>query len=100
MDYVNRARLKIYAEAEIVPLKENPELLDKLELDYDYKAERIFLFHIKAFDWNCPQHITQRYTFEDVSKLNKQREDYIQDLEREIEGLKKQVNDLSSAQKE
>ncbi|WP_420401865.1 pyridoxamine 5'-phosphate oxidase family protein [Flagellimonas sp.] len=96
MDYVNRARLKIYAEAEIVSLEENPELVEKLELDYDYKAERIFLFHIKAFDWNCPQHITQRYTFEDISKLNKQREDYIQDLEQQIEGLRKQIKENSA----
>ncbi|WP_431128868.1 pyridoxamine 5'-phosphate oxidase family protein [Flagellimonas flava] len=96
MDYVNRARLKIYAEAEIVSLEENPELVEKLELDYDYKAERIFLFHIKAFDWNCPQHIIQRYTFEDISKLNKEREDYIQDLEQQIEGLKKQIKDNSA----
>ncbi|WP_422349953.1 pyridoxamine 5'-phosphate oxidase family protein [Flagellimonas sp.] len=96
MDYVNRARLKIYAEAEIVSLEENPELVEKLELDYDYKAERIFLFHIKAFDWNCPQHITQRYTFEEIAKLNKQREDYIQDLEQQIEGLKKQIKEDSA----
>lgn len=70
VDYPNRARLKIYAEAEVVSLTSKPELLKQLELEnYKYHAERIFLFHIKAYDWNCPQHITPRYTMEEISKM-------------------------------
>ncbi|WP_420603084.1 pyridoxamine 5'-phosphate oxidase family protein [Flagellimonas sp.] len=95
MDYVNRARLKIYAKAETVSLKENRELAEKLELDYDYKAERIFIFHIKAFDWNCPQHITPRYSFEDVAKMNQEREDYIQELESQVESLKQKLTNFN-----
>ena len=94
MDYANRARLKIYAEAEIVSLDENKELVEELELDYDYKAERIFLFHIKAFDWNCPQHITPRFTYEDISKMNEEREDYIRSLEGQVESLNQKLKDL------
>jgi len=30
--------------------------------------ERIFVFKVHAFDWNCPQHITPRYTQEEISK--------------------------------
>ncbi|MEX0313514.1 MAG: pyridoxamine 5'-phosphate oxidase family protein [Allomuricauda sp.] len=96
MDYANRARLKIYAEAEIVSLEENKELAEQLKLDYDYKAERIFLFHVKAFDWNCPQHITPRFTLEDISKMNKEREDYVQDLESQVESLKQKLTDLEN----
>ncbi len=92
MDYANRTRLKIYAEAEVVSLDENTELLDQLELtDYKYVPERIFVFHIKAFDWNCPQHITPRYTAEDITQMAKEREDYIKNLEKEIGALKKQL---------
>lgn len=92
MDYPNRARLKIYAEAEIVSLSEKPDLLENLELeDYKYKAERIFLFHIKAFDWNCPQHITPRYTLDDIAKMAKEQDDYIEKLELEIESLKEKL---------
>jgi predicted pyridoxine 5'-phosphate oxidase superfamily flavin-nucleotide-binding protein len=88
VDYPNRARLKIYAEAEVVSLSEQPELEKKLELeDYKYKAERIFLFHIKAFDWNCPQHITPRYTVEDISKMVEEKNNYIENLRAEIKAL-------------
>ncbi|RDY60159.1 pyridoxamine 5'-phosphate oxidase family protein [Flagellimonas nanhaiensis] len=91
MDYANRARLKIYAEAETVSLEENEELAQALKLDYKYKAERIFLFHIKAFDWNCPQHITPRFTAEDINEMSKEREKYIQELENQVESLKAQL---------
>lgn len=92
MDYLNRARLKIYAEAEVVSLAERPDLQEALQLEgYKYKAERIFLFHVAAFDWNCPQHITPRYTVEDISKLAKEREDYIEHLKGEIKSLKQKL---------
>jgi hypothetical protein len=29
---------------------------------YKAKPERAYLLHLEAFDWNCPQHITPRYT--------------------------------------
>jgi hypothetical protein len=38
--------------------------LTQLVTDPSYKAkpERILLLHLVAFDWNCPQHITPRFT--------------------------------------
>ena len=70
VDYPKKARLKIYAEAEILSLQENRELVEKLNLkEYKYKPERIMIFHIKAYDWNCPQHITPRYTVEEVEQI-------------------------------
>lgn len=92
VDYPNRTRLKIYAEAEVVSLSEVPELSEKLKLeDYKYTAERIFLFHIKAFDWNCPQHITPRYTLEDISKMAEEKDNYIENLKTEIKALQKKL---------
>jgi predicted pyridoxine 5'-phosphate oxidase superfamily flavin-nucleotide-binding protein len=66
MHYPTRTRLKIWAETEILNPEEHPELKEKL-VDDEYKAkvERLVLFHILAFDWNCPQHIPQRYTIEE-----------------------------------
>ena len=65
LDYPTRRRLKIWAETEILDPEQHSELLEKLTMK-DYKApiERLVIFHIKAFDWNCPQHITPRYTVE------------------------------------
>ena len=67
MDYAKRQRLKIWAEAEVLDPAEQPELAEKLILpDYDAKVERIMVFKVHAFDWNCPQHITPRFTEEEI----------------------------------
>ena len=34
--------------------------------DYDARIERAFVFDVEGFDWNCPQHITPRYTAEEI----------------------------------
>jgi len=34
--------------------------------DYPAVAERVFVIDIIGFDWNCPQHITPRFTAEEV----------------------------------
>jgi predicted pyridoxine 5'-phosphate oxidase superfamily flavin-nucleotide-binding protein len=63
MDYPNRRRLKIYAHIEPKDLAANPELAAKLAIPgYKAKPERGLLLHLEAFDWNCPQHITPRFS--------------------------------------
>ncbi len=94
MDYPARARLKILAKAEIVELKDNPELLSQLDLgEYQFRPERMMLFHIEAFDWNCPQHITQRFTVEEIQIAFEPLLQYISKLEKEIENLKNRLKD-------
>ena len=68
IDYPSQQRLKIWAESEIIDPNDNSELLQKLS-DSNYKAviERLIIFKIQAYDWNCPQHITQRYTTEEIA---------------------------------
>ncbi len=63
MDYANRRRLKILGRARLVDAGDDPALVAKLE-DPSYRAhvERAVVIAIEAFDWNCPQHITPRYT--------------------------------------
>lgn len=69
VDYPARARLKILAKAEIVELKDDPALYDLLDLEgYTFKPERMMVFHVEAYDWNCPQHITPRYTAEEIEE--------------------------------
>ena len=36
--------------------------------DYKAKLERIFRLRLETFDWNCPQHITPRFTVLDVTE--------------------------------
>jgi uncharacterized protein len=70
MDYAGRHRLKIFARAEIVALAANPALAELVAVP-DYKAisERIMLLHLQAFDWNCPQHITPRFTEAEIAEF-------------------------------
>jgi len=69
MDYTQQQRLKIWAEAEVLHADDHPELLKKVGLpNYDGMVERIFVFEVQAFDWNCPQHITPKYTKEEIEK--------------------------------
>lgn len=67
MDYASRTRLKILAVAELLEIAANLDLLEKLSpANYAFKPERIFVLHLKAFDWNCPQHITPRFTLQEI----------------------------------
>ena len=69
MDYPNRARLKILGRARLVGLDEQ-DILDRLSLpDYQVVVERGFRIAIEAFDWNCPQHITPRFTPAEIETI-------------------------------
>lgn len=89
MDYPNQQRLKILARAEIKDAKEAPELIEKLQMpDYKAKIERAVRLHVEAFDWNCPQHITPRFTIEEIKLMSQPLYDHIEKLEAEIKRLK------------
>lgn len=85
MDYPNRRRLKIYARIEILEAADAPQLIAKLESpDYKAKIERAMILHVEAFDWNCPQHITPRFTIEEIKAINQPLYEHIEKLEAEI----------------
>ena len=68
MDYPRRARLKIYAHVEKLTLDEDPAITALVtDAGYRGRAERIFRIRLEAFDWNCPQHITPRFTEREVA---------------------------------
>ena len=62
MDYPNRARLKLMGHARVQEAEANPDLAETLALDGQGQVERLFTLDIEAFDWNCPQFITPRFT--------------------------------------
>jgi len=88
MDYPNRRRVKIWGHAEFV--EDDSELLDRLiDADYDARPERAFVFHVEAWDVNCPQHITPRFTQDDIGTV-------VQELERRNEALQLRIDELES----
>ncbi len=70
MDYPARSRLKLLGRARIVDLAAAPDLRATLA-DEGYRAqiERGILIEVEAFDWNCPQHITPRYTMAEIDPM-------------------------------
>jgi predicted pyridoxine 5'-phosphate oxidase superfamily flavin-nucleotide-binding protein len=89
MDYAAQARLKIYAKAEIVAWNDRPDLVRAVALEnYAARTERIMLLKVDAYDWNCPQHITPRFTQEEIEEALAPQREYIAKLESEIRELK------------
>jgi len=69
MDYVRRARLKIFVHVERLALDADQALTEAVsDVSYKGRAERIFRLRLEAYDWNCPQHITPRYTEREVEQ--------------------------------
>lgn len=92
LSYPMRARLKIYAEAEMVAIADNPQLYEQLApAEYKFKPERIMLFHVKAYDWNCPQHITPRFTEAEIQEILGPKLQYIDYLEEELKAVREQL---------
>lgn len=95
MDYPRRARLKIYAHVERLTLEADPALT-ALVSDPTYKgrAERIFRLRLEAFDWNCPQHITPRYTEHQIEQAVAPLRERLQQLEAENAMLQARLKKL------
>jgi predicted pyridoxine 5'-phosphate oxidase superfamily flavin-nucleotide-binding protein len=67
VDYPNQARLKILARVEMRNIDADSELAGRLAVPgYKAKLERACLLTLETFDWNCPQHITPRYTMDEI----------------------------------
>ena len=71
MDYPNQTRLKILGRVEVHEHdKEAPALIESFRpTNKSDVVERVILIHIDGFDWNCPQHITPRYTLEELEDV-------------------------------
>ena len=94
VDYPQQARLKILGRAEILEGDRAAALIERVR-DPRYQAvvERVFVIHLDAFDWNCPQHITPRYTAEDVQAAIAPVEQELQRLRQDNERLRRQLAD-------
>jgi len=86
MDYPTQSRLKILGEAEITPWKDAGDWKKSLPLPPSGRPERVVRIHVAAFDWNCPQHIPQRWTLDELKHTDIGR--HIRDLEQENRDLR------------
>ncbi len=92
MDYANRRRVKVWGRARVV--EDDPFLLERLaDPEYPGKPERAILFTIEAWDVNCPQHITPRFTEADLAPGIGRLKARIEELEAEVARLKEADGD-------
>ena len=95
MDYPRRARLKIFARVEAVPLDADEGLARRVIAGQQGRArpERILRLKLEAFDWNCQQHITPRFTEEEIGVAVRPLRERLSELEAENSALRARLAD-------
>ncbi len=87
MDYANRRRIKIWGRARVVD--DDAGLLKRLADDgYEAVPEQAVVFEVEAWDVNCPQHITTRYTEREMASLVGPLQARIGELEAQVAALR------------
>ncbi len=82
LDFAARRRIKIWGRARVV--EDDPALLARLtDPGYRARPERAILFTVEAWDANCSQHITARFTETEVAEATVLLRDRIAALEAE-----------------
>lgn len=90
MDYPNRRRIKVWGTAEVV--EDDPQLTERLtDAEYKGKPQRTFVFHVTAWDVNCPQHIQPRWTDEELDGAVTNLQARVAHLEAENRRLRDQL---------
>ncbi|MDX1886424.1 pyridoxamine 5'-phosphate oxidase family protein [Mycolicibacterium sp. 120270] len=94
VDYARRRRLKIFGRARIVTADQDPDLVRSLgDARYDAVVERAVIVTVEAFDWNCPQHITPRFTAAELEPALAGLRQRLADLEAQNVALKMQLEE-------
>jgi hypothetical protein len=89
MDYKNRERLKILGHARVEDARAHPELVAQLaDPKMRPSVERVVFIDVVSFDWNCPKHITPRYSAEEVEELAGPLKRRIAELEAQLHTVK------------
>lgn len=69
MDYPNQTRLKLLGRVRFVGA-DDVTLLAQLDVPgYRARVERGMIISVEGYDWNCPQHITPRFTQSQVMSV-------------------------------
>lgn len=93
MDYARRARLKIYAHVETLALDADPALTERVTVaGYKARAERVFRLRLESFDWNCSQHITPRFTEQQITEAVQPLQQRLMQLEQENTELRARLS--------
>lgn len=89
MDYPHRARLKVLGRARIVDGNDHDSLQRLSMPEYMARVERGIVISVEAFDWNCPQHITPRFTLSEIEEGTAPLRLRIKELEEKLQESKR-----------
>jgi predicted pyridoxine 5'-phosphate oxidase superfamily flavin-nucleotide-binding protein len=90
MDYERRRRIKVWGRARAV--EGDADLLARLTPEgYAARAERAIVFHVEAWDVNCPKHIPQKLDAAAVRAAQGGMESRIRTLEAENRTLRAEL---------
>ncbi|MFE0777465.1 pyridoxamine 5'-phosphate oxidase family protein [Streptomyces sp. NPDC058861] len=68
IDHARRTRLKVFGRATAVPAGEDPVLAGRLDSTRtEGTVEQLVTIRVEAFAWNCPNHITPRFSQEELA---------------------------------
>jgi hypothetical protein len=92
MDYAHQRRLKLFGRMRVTDAAEGQALAAQLGVPgYSARVERAVLIKVEAFDWNCPQHITPRFTQAELAEALAPVRQELEGLRAENERLKRQA---------
>jgi uncharacterized protein len=97
MDYPHQQRLKLLGHMRAYDVSDRPDLAQVLAVDgYRAKLERLIVVTIEAFDWNCPQHITPRFTVAELEPVLAPLHARITELEQQLDAARKVITPFGS----
>jgi predicted pyridoxine 5'-phosphate oxidase superfamily flavin-nucleotide-binding protein len=98
MDYAHQQRLKIIGTAETFDVRDGvpDKLAERLATNLPGGVvERIITVTVHGYDWNCPQHITPRYTEAELAEALSPVREELSHLRAENAALRRQLADGS-----
>ncbi|MFJ7129692.1 pyridoxamine 5'-phosphate oxidase family protein [Streptomyces sp. NPDC098101] len=68
IDHARRTRLKLFGRATVVPVEKDPALAERLDSTRtEGTVEQLVTIRVEGYAWNCPNHITPRFSQDELS---------------------------------
>lgn len=98
LDHARQVRLKVFGLAKVSDVEASEPYAGQLVVPgYRAIVEREIRVDVQGFDWNCPQHITPRYTAAEVAATLAPMRSRMSELDAENQELKSRLAARSSS---
>lgn len=93
IDHARRTRLKLYGHASAIPVDQAPENLVRQvsSTRTEGRVERLVTVEVEGWDWNCPRHITPRFSEPELAAALSPIRARLADLEQENTALRAEL---------